>query len=1179
MLSAATTDVRLFEPFNNTSQFTTSNGFGADQEEYFGIADGNGDGGANFGGQTPTGLRAYTGLNDNHLTGHDFDDLFEVLPLRVTWSNVNVAGLTNIAFSADFAEFTGEASTADSGDRIIVEAALDGGAFTTILSFVGNSGVMQQDTNLDGTGDGPQLMTAAQTFGVAIPGTGSLLTLRMSFEMDATGEDFGIDNVCVGEAPDLVAGDDQYLTPQDTQLVTTAETGVLANDYINLRSESFEGEAGTAYTLENAFDDGAFSFFNRYMVPDTANAIRMEFEDGFDGNFAIMGHDLDGTGGEATRTIAIPDINILGASNLEVSVSLGAFNSEPEFNEYEAADGDGIQIFATIDGGMRTLIARFAPPAMGGGGAANTGDLYLDTNGDGVGDVSDENRLTTVLKNFAFAIPGTGAMLDLEIDLTSTDNNEPLVVDNVVVSARLGTAENASTPTAGGTVVLNPDGSFTYTPPMGFNGIDTFTYDFTYLSFTETATVTVLVGQQQAPTGLVLNEVLTTPDGTDNPNEYIEIRGTANAPLPGVFLVILQGDDDAASSRGEIVDVVDLRFSSIGSNGFLVIVDAEDHPYTVADGTTIVDVPGLDLEDASFTAFLTFVEPQTGTAPVVGQDLDAGDDGLDALPTGWATVDGVSVLDGGMNDRGYAPIVFSDNASGLTETGAALIDTGFGGVDVINHVMRVGESAGSTATDWVAIDHDEVSSAPDFTIGQSTNPAFAFGRVITNHLGATNPAEAASTAVIIDNGGAGYASTRFHTIPDAIFTTPEGRGGSDENSNQGIGADVATWTFTGLTAGTYRVSATWASHQNRATNSPYAIFDGDAMGTLLRRTLANQELEPDDFSDAGSAWEDLGVVTITGTTLTVQLSDAANEFVIADAVRIDAFPTAPAPGAMFIDEGDAGYADTGWNTSTVMEGRLNDVRYQRAGDGSQTATWTFSGLTPGNYTVAATWSAHPNRATNAPFTILDGTGGSVLEIMRRDQQVAPDDFFDNGSNWENLAVVTITGNTLVVQLSNDANSFVIADAIRIEPTDEAPLPPGTIIDDSDTGFATTGEWLQSLTEGRDGDVQFTGLGDGSRIATWTFTGLTAGMYRVSATWSTNPNRATNAPYTILDGMTSLGTVTVNQQLAPDDFSTLGSDWEDLMTVQITGDTLVVQLSNLADGFVVADAIRIQPVVV
>ena len=55
-------------------------------------------------------------------------------------------------------------------------------------------------------------------------------------------------------------------------------------------------------------------------------------------------------------------------------------------------------------------------------------------------------------------------------------------------------------------------------------------------------------------------------------------------------------------------------------------------------------------------------------------------------------------------------------------------------------------------------------------------------------------------------------------------------------------------------------------------------------------------------------------------------------------------------------------------------------------------------------------------------------------------------------------------------------------------------------------------------------------------------------------------------------------MTVNQQLAPDDFSTLGSDWEDLMTVQITGDSLVVQLSNLADGFVVADAIRIQSVV-
>ena len=49
----------------------------------------------------------------------------------------------------------------------------------------------------------------------------------------------------------------------------------------------------------------------------------------------------------------------------------------------------------------------------------------------------------------------------------------------------------------------------------------------------------------------------------------------------------------------------------------------------------------------------------------------------------------------------------------------------------------------------------------------------------------------------------------------------------------------------------------------------------------------NQELVPDDFTDRGVGWEILGTFDITGTTLVVELSDDANEFVIADGLRIE----------------------------------------------------------------------------------------------------------------------------------------------------------------------------------------------------------------------------------------------------------------------------------------------------
>ena len=140
--------------------------------------------------------------------------------------------------------------------------------------------------------------------------------------------------------------------------------------------------------------------------------------------------------------------------------------------------------------------------------------------------------------------------------------------------------------------------------------------------------------------------------------------------------------------------------------------------------------------------------------------------------------------------------------------------------------------------------------------------------------------------------------------------------------------------------------------------------------------------------------------------------------------------------------------------------------------------------------------------------------------------------------------------------------------------------PNTIIDNGDPGFTSTPGWTQPLaTNGYDGDQLNASKGDGSRIATWTFTDLTPGLYRVSATWTAFTNRATDAPYTIFDGAAPLVTVDINQQLTPDDFTSFGTTWEDLATVMITSNTLTVQLTDNANDFVIADAVRIERVVI
>ena len=54
------------------------------------------------------------------------------------------------------------------------------------------------------------------------------------------------------------------------------------------------------------------------------------------------------------------------------------------------------------------------------------------------------------------------------------------------------------------------------------------------------------------------------------------------------------------------------------------------------------------------------------------------------------------------------------------------------------------------------------------------------------------------------------------------------------------------------------------------------------------------------------------------------------------------------------------------------------------------------------------------------------------------------------------------------------------------------------------------------------------------------------------------------------------TVAVNQRVGPSGFADQGVDWQDLgAEYDVTGGTLTVRLTNAANGFVIADAVRIE----
>jgi hypothetical protein len=286
-----------------------------------------------------------------------------------------------------------------------------------------------------------------------------------------------------------------------------------------------------------------------------------------------------------------------------------------------------------------------------------------------------------------------------------------------------------------------------------------------------------------------------------------------------------------------------------------------------------------------------------------------------------------------------------------------------------------------------------------------------------------------------------------------------------------------------------------------------------------------------------------------------------------------------------IDNGDAGFSTTGSWIPYAGQGFQSDVHYMAAGIGSNTARWTAV-VTPGQYEVAVSWSPYVNRATNAPFGVLDGAVS--LGTTAVNQQLAPVDFADQGAGWKTLGTFSIAGNSLTVSLDDNANLYVIADAVRIQrvgdlPTTPPPQPPPPppplttqIIDNGNAGFTTTGAWLPYGAQGYQNDVHYLPAGFGANTARWTAS-VTPGLYQVALTWSPYWNRATNAPFTVLDGGASLGTTPVNQQLAPADFADQGTSWKTLGTFAITGNSLAVLLGDNANWHVIADAVRIQRV--
>ncbi len=139
-----------------------------------------------------------------------------------------------------------------------------------------------------------------------------------------------------------------------------------------------------------------------------------------------------------------------------------------------------------------------------------------------------------------------------------------------------------------------------------------------------------------------------------------------------------------------------------------------------------------------------------------------------------------------------------------------------------------------------------------------------------------------------------------------------------------------------------------------------------------------------------------------------------------------------------------------------------------------------------------------------------------------------------------------------------------------------------VIDNGDDGYSTTGGWgtISSKADDFKNDIDYTESAD--HTATWSFSELDAGTYKVYAIWVplfSPGNNDQHAKYNISDGGSTA--IDVNQNLSPahDLQITDGSGnlwFEKLGTVTVSDGTLDVTIWNpVATGnYIVADAVAI-----